>query len=194
MGLCCFLHDIPIPPQKRGLAAVSWEPAHLLMAAVGSLRREERNKSARTHELFTAVLSKQSTIIYLFSPARPCSEPWRGRAAHAHPVLPSLHCGGTGLDMSLQAPGCTRCVLCRLLFMSQGDETFVLCFGWVSVRPRPQKGGKSCWRSDGGHGRQRQGLSCCPSCHLTVVLHFPWVFSPKIWAEPPGWMRSGLFC
>lgn len=123
------MRETPIPPPKCGLAAVSWEPAHLLMAAVGSLRQEERNKSPGTHELFTAVLSKQSTIIYLFSPARPCLEPWRGRAARAHPTLPPLHCRGTGLDVSLQAPKCMPCVLCWLLFMSWGDETFVLCFG-----------------------------------------------------------------
>lgn len=58
-----------IPLEKPLSAAVNYEPSRLSMAAVGSLRREEGNKSPGTHELFTAVLSKQSAIIYLFSPA-----------------------------------------------------------------------------------------------------------------------------
>lgn len=60
---------LPVPPEKRWSTALNYEPSHLSMAAVGSLRREEGDKSPGTHELFTVVLSKQSAIIYLFSPA-----------------------------------------------------------------------------------------------------------------------------
>lgn len=58
-------------PSRCHTKAVNCEPSHLSIGAVGSLRQEEGNKSLRAHELFTAVLSKQATIIYLFSPVFP---------------------------------------------------------------------------------------------------------------------------
>jgi len=107
----------PPGPEKRPSAAVNCEPSHLSMAAVGSLRREGRNKSPGTHELFTAVLSKQSAIIYLFSPTglrlraqragegcqgcpRPAPPPW---GATGHP--------GASQHVADAPWGCWRAVL-----------------------------------------------------------------------------------
>lgn len=166
---------VPVSPREHWSVAVGCEPSHPSMAAVGSLRREEGNKSPGTHELFTAVLSKQSAIIYLFSPGRCTGEP--GELGML-PGLPSpaprcLLC--MGLPVGRQFPGDPKrqhtcpgsiCVLCVSLEGIKPEPFLVLryfqpCSGWASLCPKPQKAGKSYCRRGEYFPWRCAGGACC---------------------------------